>query len=229
MQLDVMTGLMSYGVFVFSTSFHEASHAWTALKLGDDTAHRGGQVTLDPIPHIRREPMGMVVVPLLSWFFNGTMIGWASAPFNPLWARAWPRRNALMSAAGPAANFILVLVAGILLRVGLHFGVFQLSDEIGWYQLAVAEEGVWSAVVSLLSVLFNLNLLLALFNLIPLPPLDGGSVLLLFLPERAAQRMMDFLHQPTWSILGLLVAWKLFGHVFWPAWSVGVRILFAGL
>jgi len=76
-------GLMWYAVFLFSTVCHEAAHAWSASKLGDDTAKQGGQVSLNPVPHIRREPFGMVLVPLLSWFMGGWLIGWASAPITP--------------------------------------------------------------------------------------------------------------------------------------------------
>src|SRR5690348_17172584 len=100
---SLVEGLLWYVVFVGSTVCHEASHAWTALKLGDDTASRGGQVSLDPVPHIRREPIGMVVLPLLTWFIAGWMMGWASAPYDPEWARRYPRRAALMALAGPAA------------------------------------------------------------------------------------------------------------------------------
>lgn len=228
MHFDWITALLSYGVLVFSMTVHEAAHAWAALKLGDSTAARNGQVTLDPVPHIRREPFGMVVVPILSWLLNGWMIGWASAPYNPLWARAWPRRSAWMAAAGPASNFVLVLAAGLFIRLGLWAGVFDVPAEVGWYGLVVGPEGLWTAAAALLSVLFNLNLLLGLFNLIPMPPLDGGTILLLFLPESAAHRVMDFLSQPGLSILGLLVAWKLFGQIFWPAWSAVVDLLFLG-
>ncbi len=226
MTFDPMSGLMSYGVFVFSVTLHEAAHAWAGLKLGDRTAAEGGQVTLDPIPHIRRSPFGMVVAPILSWLANGAMIGWASAPFDPTWARARPKRKALVSAAGPASNFLLVILAGILIRLGLHSGVFRPPAMVGWYELVAGDSGLWVPLAGMLSLLFNLNLLLGLFNLIPLPPLDGGSILLLFLPERSAGRFMDFLHQPGLMILGLLVAWKLFGQIFWPVWGMSLRWLF---
>lgn len=89
--ISLFQGTAWYIVFLFSTTVHEAAHALVALKLGDDTAHRGGQVTLDPTPHVRREPFGMVVVPLLSYFLGGWMVGWASAPYDPEWARRYPR------------------------------------------------------------------------------------------------------------------------------------------
>ena len=99
-------GLAWFVAFIFSTSLHEAAHAWVGLRLGDPTAARGGQVSLNPLPHIRREPMGMIVVPLLSIIANhgSWMIGWASAPYDPIWAQQFPKRSALMSLAGPGAN-----------------------------------------------------------------------------------------------------------------------------
>ena len=75
-------GLGWYVVFVFSVTCHEAAHAFAAMKLGDKTAYHGGQVTLDPTPHVRRSPFGMVVVPILSFLLGGWMIGWASAPYD---------------------------------------------------------------------------------------------------------------------------------------------------
>ena len=231
MGLDWASGLLSYGVFVFSVTLHEAAHAWSALKLGDRTAQRGGQVTLDPMPHIQREPVGMVLVPILSWLFGGSMIGWASAPYDPLWARAYPRRSALMAAAGPAANLGLVVIAGLLMRAGLMAGVFHAPsmEEFGWATLVRADEGgIWNAVAALLGTMFSLNLLLCLFNLIPVPPLDGSSILALVMPQRAAERYMDFMRQPGFALLGLLVAWKLFGQIFWPVWIAAAELLYAG-
>src|SRR5258708_2448900 len=97
-------GVIRYVVFLFSTTCHEASHGLAAKAGGDLTAFEGGQVTLNPVPHIRREPFGMVVVPLLGLFLGGMMMGWASAPYDPAWQRQYPRRAAWMSLAGPAAN-----------------------------------------------------------------------------------------------------------------------------
>jgi len=117
-------GFIWYVAFLFSTTCHEASHALAAKLGGDDTAERGGQVTLNPMPHIRREPWGMVVIPILAFLFANSMIGWASAPFNPEWERRYPRRAAWMALAGPAANFTLMLVAAILIRFGREYGWF---------------------------------------------------------------------------------------------------------
>ena len=112
-------GLALYAGFLFSTVLHEAAHALAAKRGGDWTAYHGGQVSLDPLPHIRREPLGTVVVPLISYFLGGWMIGWASTPYDPFWAQAHPRRAAWMSLAGPAANFLVVLLAFLLIRIDL--------------------------------------------------------------------------------------------------------------
>ena len=118
----LVNGFVWYVAFLFSTTCHEASHALAAKLGGDETAALGGQVSLNPIPHIRREPFGMVVIPLLAFFMSGSMIGWASAPYDPLWERQHPRRAAWMALAGPAANFSLMLLAAVGIRIGSAMG-----------------------------------------------------------------------------------------------------------
>src|SRR5437763_130762 len=97
----IIDGGFWFLAFLFSTSVHEAAHAYVALRGGDRTAYLGGQVSLSPLPHIRREPIGMLLVPLLTAFTNGWAMGWASAPYDPRWADRHPRRAAWMAAAGP--------------------------------------------------------------------------------------------------------------------------------
>src|SRR5690606_2572064 len=84
-----------YLVFVFSTTFHEYAHAYLAFRGGDLTAYEGGVLSLDPLPHIQRSPVGMVIVPLISYIQLSWMIGWASVPFDPYWGRRYPRRQAV--------------------------------------------------------------------------------------------------------------------------------------
>ena len=122
MPISLSDGLLWYGVFLFSTICHEAAHAWAAMHLGDETAAQGGQVSINPLPHVRREPLGMLVIPLLSLFVNGSMVGWASAPYNADWARQYPRRAALMALAGPGANLGLALAAALLILAGARAG-----------------------------------------------------------------------------------------------------------
>ena len=215
MQSDWEMGLLWFGVFVFSTVLHEAAHAWTALKLGDDTAARGGQVSLNPLPHIRREPFGMVVVPILSWMAGGWLIGWASAPFNPEWARRHPRHAAVMALAGPAANLFLVISAAWLIRIGVEWGGFAAPHSINSSRLTVAVQSGWlEFAATALSVILSLNLLLFVFNLIPLPPLDGSNAPLLLLPAGAAARYAEFLRTPWLGLIGVLVASRFLGPFF---------------
>ena len=101
----VVLGLTWFVVFLFSTTLHEAGHAWAAYKLGDRTAYEGGQVSLNPLPHIQREPVGMILVPLFTFVSMHWMMGWASAPYDPVWAHRYPKRAAvsLLMKAGSMA------------------------------------------------------------------------------------------------------------------------------
>jgi len=202
---QLIEGLTWFVVFIFSTTLHEAGHAWAAYKLGDPTAYEGGQVSLNPLPHIQREPIGMVIVPLISFALNGWMMGWASAPYDPAWAHRYPKRAAVMAAAGPAANLLLTVIAGLLLRFGAAAAIPGAVMPIG--------------------ILFLLNLLLFAFNLLPVPPLDGSAILPMFMSDNAARRYREFLHQPMFSLLGLLLAWKIFPYLFRPIQMVAFDLL----
>lgn len=216
MAFDLADALNWYVVFLFSTSFHEAAHAWMASRLGDDTARAGGQVSLNPEPHIRRAPVGMILVPLLSYFTSGSLIGWANAPYNAGWARAFPRRCALMALAGPVSNLLLVFLAVLLARVGVEWGVFQINPGAGYGGLIVAKVGMSGISVfaaKLLGIAFRLNLLLAVFNLLPLPPLDGGNLPLFVLPRAWAQRYWEAIQNPSTAWIGMLIAYRLMDFV----------------
>jgi Zn-dependent protease len=207
---------------------HEAAHAWAALRGGDPTAYLGGQVSLDPRPHIRREPFGMVFAPLLFWFMGGMMLGWASTPFDPRWAHDHPKRAAGMSAAGPLANLGLVLLAALALRLGVAAGAFQ-PVAVSPFELVVAPEGgLASSLVLVLSWTFSLNLILFVFNLIPVPPLDGSGVLSLFLSENGARRLQEWMAQPVFALGGILLAWLLMRMIMWPILRAAIALLHAG-
>jgi Zn-dependent protease len=216
-----------YVVFLASTTLHEASHAFAALKLGDDTAYRAGQVSLDPTPHIRREPVGMVVVPLLFYFMAGYIVGWASAPYDPEWARAHPKRAGIMGAAGPCSNLLLVIMAAVLIHLGSAMGLMHISSQPYGAHVAVASgEGIPNLLAMLLSIAFSLNLLLFVFNCLPVPPLDGSSFPLLFLSEEAAAKYSAFLRLPGFALIGVIVAYRVFPGVFGPIQDLATRILF---
>jgi Zn-dependent protease len=225
-------GVVWYAVLLFSLTFHEAAHAWAARRGGDDTAYLGGQVSLDPRPHIRREPFGMIFFPLLSFALSNShsMLGWASTPYDPVWAQTHPRRAAAMSVAGPAANALLVLVAALAIRAGLAAGVFHAPEAIGFAQLVAANsEGLAASVALLLSVMFTLNLLLLVFNLIPFPPLDGANAIGLFFSDEGARRVQSWLRNPRLSLVGLLLAWIAMPSIFRPIHRLAVSLLYPDL
>lgn len=200
----LVTAFITYMVFLFSTTCHEAAHAWVAQRGGDSTAALGGQVSLNPLPHIRRSPYGMVIFPLVSYFlFRGSMIGFASAPFDPLWERRHPKRSAWMALAGPAANFSLMLLAAVALRAGRAMDLFHRQPN-----------GTAGFLLTTLFTMFMLNLLLGTFNLLPLPPLDGSTAIMLFMSETTAQKYLDWLRGNTFGFAGLLVGLYVFGKIF---------------
>ena len=205
-------------VFLGSMTAHEASHAFVAKCLGDPTAYLGDQVTLNPIPHIRREPLGMLLLPIISYLAAGYMIGWASAPYNAAWATRFPRRAAVMALAGPAANFVIALLCWLGLKFGLAIGLF-VPGMTGRFSEAVIslQPGVWSVVAILLSLGFSLNLLLGVFNLIPVPPLDGSALPLLFLSGEASSAYQR-ISRGGLALFGIIIAWQIFPRIYRPIW-----------
>jgi Zn-dependent protease len=151
--------------FLISAAFHEFAHAWTAYKLGDDTAARAGRLTINPIPHI--DPIGLIFLTLMS--LSGFGIGWAKpVPVNPYNFRNPRRDNMLVSLSGPVSNIIQAAFFVIFFK--LFPSLFQADNPIG----------------HLLSIFLELNILLAAFNLIPIAPLDGSHIVEGLLPEKLA-------------------------------------------
>lgn len=228
--ISLFDGACWYVVFLFSTTVHEASHALAAYRLGDDTAYRGGQVSLDPTPHIKREPFGMVVIPLISYMLGGWMIGWASAPYDPMWAHRHPRRAGIMAMAGPASNFLLMVIAAMLIRIGIASQWFELPAQISADHIVAATgPGLPVLAATLISIFFSLNLLLFAFNLIPFPPLDGSSIPLLFLSNEGAAKYWMMLRQPGLNMIGLIIAWRAFDVVYPAIHLFFVNTLYLGL
>lgn len=211
----VLYGFVWYVAFLFSTTCHEAAHALVAKWGGDDTAALGGQVSLNPVPHIQREPWGMVIIPILSFIFTRGMIGWASAPFDPDWERRHPRRAAWMALAGPSANFTLMLLAALGLRIGGNMGWLDRDPLTGRPTL----------VMLTLFVFFSLNLLLGVFNLLPAPPLDGSTVIMLFMSERRALRYLEWLRGNSFAMLGLLAVLLVFNYFYRPVEEFATNLL----
>jgi Zn-dependent protease len=223
-----------YAVFLLSLTLHEGAHAIAARLGGDDTAYHGGQATLNPWPHIQREPLGTVVIPLVTFWISGWMMGWASTPFDPRWAARHPRRQAAMSAAGPAANLLLAAVGFVALRLLLQAGVLVPAGPRGFAGIAAAAPGTprdsfLHPLALLLSITLSLNLLLFVFNLIPLPPLDGSGLAQGLLPLSAG-RLIDRLRTtPALALAGLVVAWRIADLVLPPVFRIVIGWLYAGL
>jgi Zn-dependent protease len=216
---ELLFGFIAFAVFLFSTTCHEAAHALAAKIGGDPTAAAGGQVSLNPVPHIIREPIGMVVVPILSYIFFRGMMGWASAPFDPSWERRQPRRSAWMAVAGPAANFTLMLLAAAGLHALHALSMIRYDPESGHVNL----------LAHVFFVFFSLNLLLGVFNLLPVPPLDGSTVIMLFMSEKRAHAYLDWLRGNSFAMAGLLVAILIFRRIFPVIDSFATGLLLQGV
>lgn len=222
-----------YAVFLFTLTFHEGAHALVALRGGDDTAQRGGQVTLNPLPHIRREPFGTILIPILTFFMSGWMMGWASTPYDRFWAQRHPRRVAAMSLAGPAANLLLATIAFVILRVLLANGFFEAPHRVSFGHMvaptAASAGGFASGLALLLSVALNLNVLLGLFNLIPLPPLDGAGIARGLFPDTFGAVLERLSGNPALTMIGLLASWRIFDLIFPTAFRFVLELLHPGI
>jgi Zn-dependent protease len=178
---------IAFIVLLFSLTVHESAHAWTADRLGDPTARLLGRVSLNPIVHA--DLIGTVIFPLLALVGGVPLIGWAKpVPVNTR-QLSHPRRDYVaVAAAGPASNLVLAVLAAIALRL------WPVSP------ITIGEPNVSAPIASLLGSALRINVLLALFNMIPIPPLDGGNVLGGLLPRPIAYRY-DTLVRPYGFIL----------------------------
>lgn len=207
-------------VFIFSTTFHEAAHAWAAKLGGDPTAYHEGQVSLDPMPHIKRSPFGMVLVPIITFFYmgGGWMIGWASAPYDPIWAGRHPRRASLMALAGPASNLLLALIVLVLMWIGQSQGWIYLDNR--WLSGAggLVESDAARTLGNLFTYMYVLNLVLFVFNLIPLPPLDGAQGILILFDESKAREVQGKIESI--GFYGLIIAFVFFPLIWERVWPI---------
>ncbi len=165
-------------ILLFSVIIHEISHGYAALKLGDPTARDSGRLTLNPIPHI--DLVGSIIVPLFSLLTVGqVLIAWAKpVPVNPMNFSDYKRDEIIVSAAGPLSNLIMALTCAVI-----TIGLLQLQPVIG---PAASSSAFYVFLLKMFSGGIYLNVILGVFNLVPIPPLDGSHVLASFLPDSAA-------------------------------------------
>jgi Zn-dependent protease len=226
---DPIEAIVLYLAFVFAATCHEASHAWAAKRGGDLTAYVAGQVSLDPFPHIRREPFGMVILPLIGLFLIGWPLGFASAPYDPGWALRHPRRAGWMSLAGPGANLALLLIFGLAIHVGVVLGFFEAPLSVSFSHVTVGKSDLASALALVLGVFFSMNLLLFVLNMLPVPPLDGSGALLLLIPQSRATAYQMWMRQPLVSWIGIILVFRFVGEIFVPIFFACVGILYPGV
>lgn len=189
-------------------SAHEAAHAWMSYRFGDDTAYLLGRVTLNPVAHT--DPIGTLLIPIVGFIVaaaggNFFLIGWGKpTPVNPLRWRQKDLANVMVSIAGILANLLIATTAFIIIKVLRVNGM--------WFTMS---EGIREPVQILLDLMLRMNISLAVFNLLPFPPLDGSKVLETFLPE-SMQPVLATLEQYGYLILMILMYLGVFGAIIYP-------------
>lgn len=217
----MIIGIFSVIILIFSVILHEYGHAFAAYKLGDSTAKDAGRLTLNPIPHI--DLFGSILLPLF-FIFSGLsfMIAWAKpVPYNPNNIRDKKYGDLKVAIAGPASNFALAIFFGLIARFIPLAQVIKtkmltsfLSGDLSYISAQISGDVISS--VFLLSIMFCFfNLLLGIFNLIPIPPLDGSKIIANFLPEKLKYKLFSVERYGFFIIL-ILVSFGFFQLLFYP-------------
>lgn len=194
--------ILTFLVVIFSIILHEVAHGYAAYVQGDETAHRAGRLTLNPLPHI--DMVGSVIVPLLAFFTASTFFGWAKpVPYNVYNIRT-KLGHAFVAAAGILTNLLIALIMGIAFKV------------------LAAQGFMTESIASALFLVISVNVSLAFFNLIPVPPFDGMAIIQAFFPRLHINQRITF--NPLYMIAAILIASTIFSMVMPPvfAWIFGL-------
>ena len=209
-------------VLLLAISAHEAAHAWMSYKFGDDTARLLGRITLNPVAHT--DPIGTLLIPIVGFVFSAMgggrlpLIGWGKpTPVNPLRWRNKDLANVMVSIAGILANLLIAIIAFTIFKALLMSGAVHLMAD-----------STQEPVILFLDNLLMMNISLAVFNLLPFPPLDGSKVLETFLPP-SMQPMLDFLEQYGYWLLILLMYMGVFSLIITPILRIVYYLLLLGV
>ena len=222
--VNLLSNLIVYMVvLLMAISCHEAGHAWMSYKYGDDTAYMLGRVTLNPVKHT--DPIGTLLIPILGFVLGSVggvaaripLIGWGKpTPVNPRKWTKYSQANVMVSIAGIGANLILATIGFVIFKGLLEANIITAEN---------VDTGIMKPIVLFLQYLIMLNVSLAVFNLLPFPPLDGSKVLSTFLPA-SFQPIFALLEQYGFLILMLLVYWGVIGVIIRPVFSLVEYLLF---
>jgi Zn-dependent protease len=220
--IDVKVGnfILFIVALIFSGSVHEALHAWTSSHFGDDLARSQGRVSLNPLVHI--DPFGTLLFPAISFFTGAAMLGWARAtPTNPLRWRNKKVANFWVSIAGILGNLALAIIAGVTLRVMFEVGYLD--------HASLRTEGdVAVGIVKMVNIFFILNVSLAVFNLLPIPPLDGIHILESLLPDSYGPTF-ETINQYGMILLFLVLLTGFLNPIFGVVLPLAERLVFIGV
>jgi Zn-dependent protease len=217
-------GPIWYAMFLLSILFHKFTHAFISAKLGDTTSLKDGLKTINPVPHIKRNIIGLLIFPIIFFIQFGFVLGWADTPFNSAWGKKNPKHLALMMLSGPLANLVMLIIFFFLISIFIKEGILIESKIISFSLFAFSLKSLFLS--EFLCIGFSINLILFLLNILPLPSLDGSAIILFFTKKEKAVFLIDKFFNKKYGILSGIVAGILFILFITPIHESVVKFIF---